>query len=189
MNKDIFWQIIEKSKQADEMNNLYDRCDILQNELYSLSCEDILIFKAIFDIYHQLSYKMRLWAAAYVINSGCSDLAFEYFRAGLIIQGKEVYLNTLKNPEYLAHIGVNEGEWEIEEVLHICRKPFLEKLGLRENAYEEFLDAQEMFRLDRNEIQTIVAEIEYGKDIDDIWDESDLFTLVPNLCKAFAWRY
>jgi len=189
MDKDIFWQIIEKSKQADKMNNLYDRCTILQEELYNLSCEDILIFKAIFDTYHQLSYKMRLWAAAFVINSGCSDLAFEYFRAGLIIQGKDVYLNTLKNPEYLVEIGVSEGEWEVEEALYLCCKPFLEKQGLKENAYEEFVDAQEMFNLDRSEFETILAEIEYGPNIDDVWDESDLLDMVPNLCKVFAWRY
>lgn len=189
MDKERFWQIIEKSKQFDATNNLYRRCRILQEELYNLSSEDILFFKAIFDTYHSLSYKMRLWAAAFVINGGSSDLAFDYFRAGLILQGKEVYLNVLKDPEYLAQIEIDEGEWEIEEALHFCCKPFLQKEGLKENAYEQFTYAQEMYRLDKSELDNIIAEIEYAQGIDDVWDESDLCNLVPNLCRVFAWRY
>jgi hypothetical protein len=37
------------------------------------------------------SYTNPLWAAAYVINGGCSDDGFDYFRGWLIAQGREVF--------------------------------------------------------------------------------------------------
>lgn len=47
------------------------------------------------------SYTGDLWAAAYIINGGCSDDWFEYFRSWLVAQGETVYTNALRAPETL----------------------------------------------------------------------------------------
>lgn len=50
------------------------------------------------------SYLSPLWAAAYVINGGCSDDSFEYFRGWLILQGRSVFEGALDNPDSLADL-------------------------------------------------------------------------------------
>lgn len=61
-----------------------------------------------------------LWAAAYIMNGGCSDDGFEYFRAWLIAQGRTVFERALKNPESLATAKLSYGKpgtFECEELL------------------------------------------------------------------------
>jgi hypothetical protein len=48
------------------------------------------------------SYQMPLWAAACVIQGGCSDDGFEYFRGWLILQGRRVFEAALGDPDSLA---------------------------------------------------------------------------------------
>jgi Protein of unknown function (DUF4240) len=48
------------------------------------------------------SYRNPLWAAAYLVNGGCSDDGFEYFRGWLITQGREVYEQVVADPDSLA---------------------------------------------------------------------------------------
>jgi Protein of unknown function (DUF4240) len=48
------------------------------------------------------SYQILLWAAAYLINGGCSDDGFEYFRCWLIAQGRHVFERSLADPDALA---------------------------------------------------------------------------------------
>ena len=52
------------------------------------------------------SYRTRLWAAAYVINGGCSDDGFDYFRGWLIVQGRHVFEQAVVNPDALADLAV-----------------------------------------------------------------------------------
>ena len=52
------------------------------------------------------SYRTSLWAAAYVINGGCSDDGFDYFRGWLIVQGHEVFDQAVTDPDALASLAV-----------------------------------------------------------------------------------
>ena len=51
-----------------------------------------------------MSYTTDLWAAAYEINSGCSDDGFEYFRAWLMTRGREVFERAVADPDTLADL-------------------------------------------------------------------------------------
>jgi Protein of unknown function (DUF4240) len=51
-----------------------------------------------------ISYRNPLWAAGYVINGGCSDDGFDYFRGWLIVQGREVFERIVANPDALADL-------------------------------------------------------------------------------------
>lgn len=48
------------------------------------------------------SCRAPLWAAAYLINGGCSDDGFDYFRGWLITQGREVFDRAVADPDSLA---------------------------------------------------------------------------------------
>lgn len=62
-------------------------------------------FHDILQTYEDLADQYGLWDAVSVIKEyGCSDDGFIDFRAWLIAQGKEVYMNALRDPDTLADI-------------------------------------------------------------------------------------
>lgn len=71
----------------------------------------------------------NLWGAAYVINGGCSDDCFEYFRGWLVLQGRETFERALANPDSLAVHPQLEGAAELEEVLYVARTVYQAKTG------------------------------------------------------------
>ena len=76
------------------------------------------------------SYRNPLWAAAYVINSGCSDDGFDYFRGWLIVQGHEIYERVVADPDTLADLPVVRAKapsaWpmECEDTLYIASRAY-----------------------------------------------------------------
>jgi len=63
------------------------------------------------------AYIAELWDVAFILASGwgCSDDGFEYFRAWLIGQGKDVYEKALSDPESLVDVVEfgQETQWEV----------------------------------------------------------------------------
>lgn len=71
------------------------------------------------------SYQNPLWAAAYVVNGGCSDDGFDYFRGWLIAQGRTVFERAVADPDTLAVLpdvraAAPEGIFDCEEMLSIA---------------------------------------------------------------------
>lgn len=59
------------------------------------------------------AYTEELWGAAHVIWGGCSDDGFDDFLGWLILQGKEVYEASLRDPDSLVDVeGVEESSLE-----------------------------------------------------------------------------
>jgi hypothetical protein len=76
------------------------------------------------------SYTNELWAACYILNGGCSDDAFDYFRGWLVMQGREAFYNALRDPETLADIELpTDEELEFESVLYAGVTAYEEKTG------------------------------------------------------------
>lgn len=84
-----------------------------------------------------LSYQNPLWAAAYVINGGCSDDGFEYFRGWLLTQGEETFHAALAAPDSLADLPVvvaaaESGlEFECEAALGIAYDAHQQATGMK----------------------------------------------------------
>ncbi|MFJ6797610.1 DUF4240 domain-containing protein [Streptomyces sp. NPDC091268] len=81
------------------------------------------------------SYRAPLWAAAYVINGGCSDDGFDYFRGWLLTQGEAVFAAALADPDSLAaHPEVREAAarglelWD-EEALSMAWRAYASATG------------------------------------------------------------
>jgi Protein of unknown function (DUF4240) len=81
------------------------------------------------------SYRRPLWAAAYLINGGCSDDGFEYFRGWLIVQGREVFERIVADPDALADLPVIRAKapsrWpvECEDTLYIASRAYRAATG------------------------------------------------------------
>ncbi|MCL2716689.1 MAG: DUF4240 domain-containing protein [Alphaproteobacteria bacterium] len=76
MDKDIFWKLIEDAKRASGPSG--DIAGSVSARLAELSDRHILRWEQIFLAYMKMSYKEKLWAAAYMMNGGCSDDGFDY---------------------------------------------------------------------------------------------------------------
>lgn len=101
MPEDKFWQLIDNS--ITESNSNYQvQIVSLKQILAKLSPEEIIQFNNTFYSLMGMAYDNKLWGAAYVINGGCSDDDFEYFREYLIAHGKDKFYQTLKDPESCA---------------------------------------------------------------------------------------
>jgi hypothetical protein len=81
------------------------------------------------------SYRGPLWAAAYMINGGCSDDGFDYFRGWLIVQGQEVFERIVADPDALADLPIVRAEriggarLECEETLYIAYRAYRKAAG------------------------------------------------------------
>ncbi|MFF0598593.1 DUF4240 domain-containing protein [Streptomyces antibioticus] len=103
MNKDQFWQLIEAARdQASNPNNDEAVARETTSLLASRPVEEIVAAEEVLWDLMVDSYTNPLWAAAYLINGGCSDDGFDYFRGWLIAQGREVFERAVADPDALA---------------------------------------------------------------------------------------
>ncbi|RBQ22981.1 hypothetical protein ALNOE001_12450 [Candidatus Methanobinarius endosymbioticus] len=187
MDKNKFWELIQTSyKEADWVTD--KEMGLLINKLAEYSQEEILKFGKIYEIYANESYKSKLWAAACVMNKGCSDDCFDYFRGWLISRGKEPYLNALLDPDSIVDLDIpyEDDYYENEAMLSVALEAFNKKIGTDDiNVYFERIKE---FELDSEETFDIVDEIAFGEDIDAKWDDDDeesLRKIVPKLYEQF----
>jgi hypothetical protein len=108
METEPFWQLIEdaRARHAAVVAGASVDCDPVAVTASALlaarSAEEILgAQRALWALMGE-SYRSPLWAAAYVINGGCSDDGFDYFRGWLILQGREVFERVVADPDALA---------------------------------------------------------------------------------------
>jgi len=127
MDMDEFWDIIERTRAAASDRDPDSYTDALAAILRQLSPEQVAEFGFRFTECLRAAYHWDLWHAAYLINDGCSDDAFEDFRAWLISRGREVFERAVRDPDSLAQLG--------KQAL-FCSF-FEELLGVDDQVYEE----------------------------------------------------
>jgi hypothetical protein len=101
MDREQFWALIEAAKSSTGGD-----CDAQTAELVAAlrqrSVGEILDWDRIHTELTVESYRWDLWGAAYLINGGCSDDGFDYFRGWLLGQGRATWEAALANPDSLA---------------------------------------------------------------------------------------
>lgn len=77
------------------------------------------------------SYQVDLWGAAYLINGGCSDDGFEYFRGWLMAQGRDVFERAVADPDSLADVpAVRERlDLEAEDMFGVAHSVYWDRTG------------------------------------------------------------
>lgn len=110
MDTQGFWAVVRQAQAgADGCEAFAER---VVDHLVTLPVSEIHEFKRVMDELLDRAYTWDLWGAAFVINGGCSDDGFEYFRCWLLTQGEQAYERALEDPESLAAIAVEDGECE-----------------------------------------------------------------------------
>jgi hypothetical protein len=127
MDENGFWDVVELSR-ADSQDEQEAK---LRSILKKLPIGEVLAFDRIFNTMRFKAYTWDLWAAAYIINGGCSDDGFEYFRCALIAAGREHYEAALRDAESLAD-WVEGGDFEFEALGYVAPGVFREKSKTKE---------------------------------------------------------
>jgi hypothetical protein len=127
MTEAQFWQIIEKSRRV-AANDFDAQAANLRAKLMTLAPKEVVSFQEHFDRKICDAYRWDLWGAAYLINGGCGDDGFEYFRRWLISRGKATYEAAIKSPDTLAQVEVEEGA-DFEEFGYVAAEVYEELTG------------------------------------------------------------
>jgi hypothetical protein len=128
MNKDAFWTLIEAGRETSADCN--EQAAGVMERLRELPASDILDFQRYIDECRVEAYRWDLWAVAYIINGGCSDDGFEYFRGWLIAQGRGYYEAALQQPERAAERAEPGVEnYECEDILFGAPQVYQEVAG------------------------------------------------------------
>lgn len=125
-NLEQFWEIVDHSAQY--AGNDAKQIEALKARLETLSQDELISFKHADDIYSSDAYSWLMWGAAYVINSGCSDDGFEYFRSWLISRGSKVCRAAVNDPDSLAELQ-NVGYAEFELFSYVVDEVYEAKFG------------------------------------------------------------
>ncbi|MCW2921598.1 MAG: hypothetical protein JWL76_1472 [Thermoleophilia bacterium] len=110
MDEDQFWTVIEHARTSGVTTP-----SSLRAALTALGDDELERFQARWDDLKDALYRWDLWAAAYLLNGGCSDDGFEYFRCYLLAQGRDVVTLSISDPDGLAEAGLapeDDVEWE-----------------------------------------------------------------------------
>jgi Protein of unknown function (DUF4240) len=163
MTREVFWRIIDETRPKGAWAALHSGA--LEIYLEGIPEEEIVSFETHFRQLMAESYRWDLWASAYIINGGCSDDGFEYFRAWLISQGQNFYERCLGDTEAVGSRASHDQDNEDEEFMYCGREAYKEKTG------------REMPMIDVPRSAEPLGQA---------WREEDLPRLFPTLSKKFG---
>ncbi|MDN3451790.1 DUF4240 domain-containing protein [Planococcus sp. APC 3906] len=176
MPEETFWELLALAHKKGE--DWEEQLEWLVAKLSKRPVNDIIQFDFHFNRNYYRSYTSDLWAAAYIIMGGCSDDAFDYFRAWLLYLGKEPYEAAIRNPEsvipYLK-------EWdtdifEFEDFLYTASLAFEEKTEMDQEAYLDLY-----WRLSGDDYEQPEMEFDWDED-----DEEGLKKKFPVLWEVYG---
>lgn len=157
-----FWDLIDQVRARGK--SCAEGALALERILSELPSREIEAFARDQENLMRMSYRWDLWGAAFVINGGCSDDGFDYFRGWLMLQGRDVWEAALRDPESLAGVSL-ESDAECEDALYSAGK-----------AYEHVA---------RRTLPS-TADHRPAAPAGTAWKEADLEGLYPKLWERFA---
>ncbi|HEX3273118.1 MAG TPA: DUF4240 domain-containing protein [Ktedonobacterales bacterium] len=173
MDTSQFWRLIEQSKS--DSGDCDEQIDALTSTLLKLPADEIEEFDVIFYRFHAEAYRNDVWAAAYIMNGGCSDHCFLDFRSWLIGQGEAIYTAALRDPGSLVSVvestqertraGVPFYGYECQHLAYAADVAYEQKTG-----HEMPARSYSMPEL-------------IGED----WEDDDLPMMYPRLCAVCEW--
>ncbi|PWT75958.1 MAG: polymerase [Bacteroidetes bacterium] len=128
LDEDMYWTLVTDSLRNSE--TLEEQHEFLVSRLKLLSPSEIVGFKLRTDKLLHDTYNSEMWCAGYIMNGGCSDDGFNYFRNWIISRGKEVYYHAKENPDSLVDLADDDTEsYEFEDFAYAATDAFTEKTG------------------------------------------------------------
>lgn len=108
MDVEDFWSLLEAARTdaaaaaAGDLPDGKALAAALVDRLAGTSRQAIFEYEHCFERLDSALNRWDVWAAAYLINRGCSDDSFMDFRAGVVAQGRNWYERAVARPDSLA---------------------------------------------------------------------------------------
>jgi hypothetical protein len=162
MRLEEFWSIVDAARTAAG-EDVEDRVPELLDRLSKLPVEAIEKWQRHYQQQLVKAYRWDLWGAAFVMNGGCSDDGFRYFRDWLISEGQTIFTNAVADPESLAEL------------------PKLDWFDLETYGYvaPDLIESKNGAEADRN------ASFDPPVPVGTEWTEDQLPTLFPKLAAKY----
>lgn len=145
MDEEQFWAIVQTAvDEAGDDEEAY--LEVVKRELSKLSLKEMIGFRLRTDKLLYDSYTSEMWCAGYLMNGGCSDDGFEYFRLWVISRGRKVYEAAMANPDNLIDYIDDDAEmdfFEFESFWYVALE-----------AFEEAVDAELYDYIDDDNFKT-----------------------------------
>ena len=128
LDENLYWNIIDKSLK--NTSNQDEQEQFLIKEIERLTPKQMIGFRLRTDKLLYNTYNSEMWCAGYIMNGGCSDDGFEYFRNWVISRGKDTYYQAKQNPDNLIK-EVNEDleMYDFESFWYVALEAFKNKTG------------------------------------------------------------
>jgi hypothetical protein len=128
LDEDTYWAIVSKSLKGTRSQDAQEQ--YLIKEIEKLTPTEMIGFRLRTDKLLYDTYNSAMWCAGYIMNGGCSDDMFEYFRNWVISRGMETYSMVKDNPDSLITEVVEGAEfYEFESFWYVALKAFKNKTG------------------------------------------------------------
>lgn len=128
LDEELYWSIIDKSLKNTSNQDAQEQ--FLIKEIGSLTPKQMIGFRLRTDKLLFDTYNSEMWCAAYLMNGGCSDDGFEYFRNRVISRGKDTYYKAKQNPDSLiGQVDDNVDIYEFESFWYVALEAFKQKTG------------------------------------------------------------
>jgi hypothetical protein len=159
MRTDDFWAVIGRAT-ADRPASPGEVAKRAAADLATRDPEEIVAWARHLDKVMVASGSEDLWAAAYLINGGCSDEGFDSFRGWLIAHGRETVARSVQTPDSLADMPAvrsaaeSGAVFEAGEVLSIAAEAYQQATGSELPAWERPAtrsDAADLWDFDNEE--------------------------------------
>jgi hypothetical protein len=130
MDEDRFWKIAQDSLD-DSGGDLECQENSLVQSLEKLRPHEIIGFRLRTDKLLYDTYTSEMWCAGYLMNGGCSDDMFEYFRLWVISRGREVFEAAKNNPDSLVQAADSSmgQEYDFEPFWYVALTAFEKTTG------------------------------------------------------------
>lgn len=172
MRTDDFWAVIARAT-ADRPATPGEVATRAVAELATRDPEEIVAWGRHLHKVMAASGTEDLWAAAYLINGGCSDEGFDAFRGWLIAHGREAVARSVRSPDSLADVPVVKAAADTGAVFEAA-----EVLTIAAEAYQQ-ATGEELAEADRPRTRPDVA------DLWDFDDEEEMQRRLPKLSALF----
>jgi hypothetical protein len=165
MDEKTFWKIVDAAK-SQVGANFQARPQALETQLGVLTLDSLAEFQRTYESMLLRANRWDLWGAAYLMNGGCSDDGFKYFRDWLISEGRDTFDRALAEPDSLASFPSRE-YFELESFGYAASKVYKRKGG---------------GELERD------FNVEIAVTAGSEWKESDLPKMFPKLAAKYLSR-
>jgi hypothetical protein len=128
LDEDLYWKIVQESLHNSSDQD--EQEEFLIKQLQKFSYKEIIGFRLRTDKLLYDTYNSEMWCAGYIMNGGCSDDSFEYFRNWVISKGKTVYYDAKNNPDSLiSQVDEVLDYYDFESFWYVAVEAFQQKTG------------------------------------------------------------